>query len=221
MKRIFNKLRPKSESKLILIRQTQKQQKKWREFILELVIRVKTSERGNVFSFYEMVSPLNLMHKQINSPGKPVRQAIKRQREREGGGREPFLKPRASESVRIKQLPKGKRARRLKKKERTANLRGAQERPANRESGEARSDLGTRFAAIRREIKQKNPTNSNRGSEMYRNLRETRIHLLVGAQRGGSDQSKQNSDRSGPKQGGGKTPTQQGHQNTKPSPKTA
>jgi len=88
MKRIFNKLRPKSESKLILIRQTQKQQKKWREFILELVIRVKTSERGNVFSFYEMVSPLNLMHKQINSPGKPVRQAIKRQREREGGGGE-------------------------------------------------------------------------------------------------------------------------------------
>jgi hypothetical protein len=83
MKRIFNKLRSKSESKLILIRQTQKQQKKWREFILQLVIRVKTSERGNVFFFlYEMVSPLNLMHKQINSPGKPVRQAIKRQRER-------------------------------------------------------------------------------------------------------------------------------------------
>lgn len=154
------------------------------------------------FFLYEMVSPLNLMHKQINSPGKPVRQAIKRQRER---GREPFLKPRASESVRIKQLPKGKRARRLKKKERTANLTGAQERRGNRESGEARSDLGTRFAAIRREIKQ-NPTNSNRGSEMYRNLRETRIHLSVGAQRSGSDQSKQNSDRSGPKQGGGKNP---------------
>ena len=92
--------------------------------------------------------------------------------------------------MRIKQLPKGKRARRLKKKERTANLTGAQERRGNRESGEARSDLGTRFAAIRREIKQ-NPTNSNRGSEMYRNLRKTRIHLLVGAQRGGSDQSKQ------------------------------
>jgi len=89
MKTIFNKLRSKSESKLKLIRQTQKQQKKWREFILELVIRVKTSEEMFFFFLYQMVSPLNLMHKQINSPGKPVRQAIKRQRERERG-REPF-----------------------------------------------------------------------------------------------------------------------------------
>jgi len=51
MKTIFNKLRSKSESKLKLIRQTQKQQKKWREFILELVIRVKTSEEMFFFSY--------------------------------------------------------------------------------------------------------------------------------------------------------------------------
>lgn len=117
------------------------------------------------------------MHKQINSPGKPARQAIKRESEREEKKTFFKKKPRASESARSKQLPKGKRARRLKKERATGNLIGAQERREKRESSEARSDLGTRSTAIRREIKQ-NPTNPNRDSEMCRNLGKTRISPL-------------------------------------------
>jgi hypothetical protein len=143
----------------------------------------------------------------INSPCKPAGQAIKKRWEGEREEAIFFIQPCASESVRIKQLPKGKQGRAsIKKKvgDEGATCASTMNIPRTSESSEARarSDLAARFDPKFGETSRiGDPIPKCAGIPGTR-----RIGHGVGEEALGSDQSNKNSDRNGPKQHGKQNP---------------